>query len=77
MNGAHRLAPFACIQESSTDIQYMQNTQQTLESVPGGRWCIYICLIILDIEADDCKIVLQCIRCICYCRKSVLLSTRL
>lgn len=64
MNGVHRLAPFACIQESSTDIQYMQNTEQTLESVPGGRWCIYMCLglIILDIEADDCKIVLQYIR---------------
>lgn len=41
MNGAHRPPLSACIQESNTDVQYIQSTQQTVEAVPGANWYLY------------------------------------
>lgn len=38
MNRAHRPPLSACIQECNTNVQYIQNTQQTVEAVPGANW---------------------------------------
>lgn len=56
MNGAHRPPLSACIQESYTNLQYMQNTQQTVEAVTGANWYLYmpghLGIIIVDREAS-------------------------
>lgn len=53
----------ACIQESNTDVQYIQeNTQQTVEAVTGANWYPYIGplgISIIDTEAETCGEILD------------------
>lgn len=52
MNGAQRPPLSACIQESNTDVQYMQNTRQSAWSKLVSIHTGYLGVIVVDMEAS-------------------------